>query len=1170
MTATLAAIHARGIIHRDIKPSNLFLPDGDVTRVKLIDFGTAREVIQAQPLTRQGEVIGTPFYMAPEQVRGHEIGPAADVWALGCVLYECLTGRPPFAAKQPLAAMFRVIVDDPTAVDAVRAGVPAALAALIGAMLMKEPRARPISGEGLASQLAALEIDGPGRARRSIPPPAAERGVPPTLPGMLGERRVRALLFGRLGHRTKDLGGLRKLATPHGAQIEEVADGSGSLLITHVGSESSSDQAYRGAFLALALRAAEPELALALATGRTDGDRIPIGAIVDQAVAILAIAAPGEIRLDRVTAGILEGRFEIDERAGRYLLVKRRNAEATRTLLGKASPWVGRRRELNGLLATFDECVDSSVARAVLVTANPGVGKSRLVSELLRALATRGDNVEILRGQGDTVSLGSPFVMIAPAIRRSAGVYDGEPLDVRRTKLRARLSWSVAHGELDRVSGFIGELVGVPFPDDGIESLRSARTDPMLMVDLMRGAFVDWLGAECALRPVLFVLEDLHWGDAPSVSFLDAALRALHGRPIMVLAVARPEIHVAFPRLWHSRELEELRLHALAPAACAEIVRSALGTDVPDDQVTALVSRSQGNAFYLEEIVRAAADGSVDGLPDSVIGMVQARLYGLDLEARRVLRAASVFGEVFWHGGVEALVGAFDGAFGIGEWLAELVRLEVINLHPESRHPGEQEYRFRHALLRDGAYEMLIEHDRAAGHLAAGTWLAAAGESDALVLAGHFDRGNDRARAIEWLTRAAAEALEASDLPAVIDRSERAVALGADKAVLGELRGLQAIATFWLGRYRDSVTHGNEAADLLPEGSDPWFRAIGSAMVSNSRLAEQHHFDRLLQRAERTPGSGAARLVCLSRGAYQLILGGRFDWADTILAHLDATVAASIGLNALNALTIAHINDAHAIRAGMGGNLRTMLDRSTAIADAFRRAGDVNNACVSYSTLAFLMARLGNLSEAEKMYDEMLREATQLGSRQSIVTARLGHGMVYSYQRGKGSEARALLQESAAIFLAAGHARFEGWALAFLADLEHRTGDLGSSLEHAAQAVERLAGTPGMQGWALALHGRALLAHGETEAALDRVALSVAIVERLGSLLWGDALPLLVRAEALHAGGDEVAARATIAAARDRIVRYAATLEDTPWSKTILELPDAARTLALAADWEAR
>ena len=100
-----------------------------------------------------------------------------------------------------------------------------------------------------------------------------------------------------------------------------------------------------------------------------------------------------------------------------------------------------------------------------------------------------------------------------------------------------------------RVAEFLGELAGIHFPGESSAALQAARQDARLMGDQMRAAWVDWLEAECAEKPVLLVLEDLHWSDASSVQLVDSALQRLRERPLMVLALARPEVSVRFPRL---------------------------------------------------------------------------------------------------------------------------------------------------------------------------------------------------------------------------------------------------------------------------------------------------------------------------------------------------------------------------------------------------------------------------------------------------------------------------------------------------------------------------------------------------------------------------------------------------------------------------------------------
>ncbi|MDQ3300017.1 MAG: AAA family ATPase [Myxococcota bacterium] len=981
---------------------------------------------------------------------------------------------------------------------------------------------------------------------------------------MQSERRVRALLVGRLCEPDIDLEALRGTADDHGSRIEPLAAGSGAFRIIQPAVGSPTDQAIKSTLLALALRREHPRVALSIATGLAgDGEITPLGGVVDHAVLTLLEAQAGEIWLDKPTTSLVEGLFELAVTGERCLLIRRLDDSTTRTLLGKPSPWVGRRRELDNLLATFDECVDSSVARAVLVTAAPGMGKSRLASEVLRALAARGDDVEILRGQAEAHGAGSPFVMIGPAIRRSAGIRDGESLDERRHKLRARLRRSVPEAALDHVTGFLGELVGVPFPDDHDSALRTSRSDPMLLGAQMRTAFRDWLAAECASRPMLIVLEDLHWGDQPSVSFLDAALRDLHDRPIMVLALARPEVHAVFPALWQGRLLDEVRLHALPPKACAMIVRDALGDDIPEADVASMVARSEGNPFYLEEVVRAVADGAVEQLPASVLGMVQARLLAVDPEARRVLRAASVFGEVFWLGGVQHVFGGADSAFGIEEWLGELVRLEIVHPQVESRLPGQREYRFRHALLREAAHEMLVEDDRASGHRAAGEWLVASGESDAVTLASHFQCGEDPERAVHWLVRAAEQALEASDLASALEYAEHAVAAGATGIALGELRGVQAVATFWLARYRDSARHGEEAIGLLDEGSTGWFRAIASAMVARARLGDHAQFDRLFERAEHAPGRGAAQLRCLCRGAFVLVFKGSLARAEPIVRRIEALVANGDP----DPLAVAQLFEIRSVHASSIGEFRQGYEEAIRAIEAYERAGDPNNACMAQISAAYNLLLLGDFEGGESLARASLAEGTRLGAAQAVILAKFG--LATRMVLAGINDDDVLATFTNVLALVRGHPRMEGWTLGVLAELELRIGHPARSAEHAALAIERLDQMAGLQPWAMACHARALLGLASVREALELARQAIASRKRTGVCIWGDELLALALAEALEAAGDPVAARNTIRDAREHLLRRAASLDGTRWRESFLALPDRARILALAAAWDA-
>ncbi len=534
------------------------------------------------------------------------------------------------------------------------------------------------------------------------------------------------------------------------------------------------------------------------------------------------------------------------ESADGPLLIDSRAVDTARLLLGKPTSCVGRDRELGLLAGIFEECVAEQSARAALVVAPAGAGKSRVRQELLGRMHGCAE-LEVWTGPCEAAAAGSPYAPLAHAIRHEARIQEGEPIRDRKRKLAHRICRHLAKEDHQRVTIFLGELIGVPFDESCFPELRAARENSMVMGDQMRRAWEDWAAAECAVHPVALILEDLHAGVLPTVRRVDATLRNLADRPFFVLALARPEIHDVFPRLWAERGVQITHLGALPKRACERMVTEALG-DVGAEKVDRLVARAQGNPFFLEELIRAAASGADQELPETVLGMVQARVERLDGELRRVLRAASVFGEVFWRGGVLALLDGGERASVIDEQLAALVEREVLVTRPGATFAGEVELAFRHALVRDTVYAMLTKDDLALGHRLAGQWLESEGDTRALVLAEHFEHGADPVKALARYRRAAEDALTASDLAAVLSSAQRAIACGATGAELGMLRALELEAHAWRGEWDIAATRGEEALRLLPAESPSACRSIGALVGVAGGLRQRERVPELIER----------------------------------------------------------------------------------------------------------------------------------------------------------------------------------------------------------------------------------------------------------------------------------------------------------------------------------
>jgi eukaryotic-like serine/threonine-protein kinase len=750
---TLGAAHARGIVHRDLKPSNLFLVGGRIDGVKVLDFGIAW-LADTTRMTETGIVLGTPGYMAPEQTRtGAEIDARADVFSLGCVLFECLTGRQTFTGDHVMMLLAKILFEEVPRVSDLAPEVPTALSALVHRMLKKDPAARPRDGLDVAEALSAR---GAAAFRAPLSAPLETAGEPTLGPD---ERRLLSIVIvGRPSAAsvatTQRLGvaatsstslAMRKSIEASFGRFELLVDG--SALVTLTGAGMATDLAARAARCALTLRAmASPdERPVALATGHAEATfKLPLGDVLERAACLLPGPMPSTsprvppsipasiaraVAIDELTAGLLDERFDVRRGArGPELHGELAPAVALAPAPGEA-PCVGRDRELATLRALFRECVEEPVARVAIVTAGVGMGKTRLARELLREMREGahggyGAPVTVWFARGEAPAAAIPFGLLGQLLRGAADIDARDPPSAWRAQIEARFGSRLSSVELrallDLLEGLTGPSIPVEaaIPGDAVisrDAASAARPDPALLGELLRRALGEIIAAECAARPLLIVLDDMHWGDLATARLLGAVLGERRALPWMVTALARPEIHATFPRLWVERDAQQIRLDKLTRRAGERLVRKALGEEVPAADVERIIAMADGNARHLMALVAAARGEGPSMIPEPLVAMTAARLEVLEAEARRVLRAASLFGEAFCRGGVEALTGGAQRGSPVGEWLSLLVEREILVRHPTSRFPGEEELAFRHPLLRAAAHAMLTDEDRALG-----------------------------------------------------------------------------------------------------------------------------------------------------------------------------------------------------------------------------------------------------------------------------------------------------------------------------------------------------------------------------------------------------------------------------------------------------------------------
>jgi hypothetical protein len=447
---------------------------------------------------------------------------------------------------------------------------------------------------------------------------------------------------------------------------------------------TAADQAALAAHCALSIKERWPESSVVLTTGLSLRDKsLPVGEVMDRAGDFLrrfetARSPSPQVMLDETTAGLLGPRFQLEKvQSGVFLLLSERlGVDGSRPLLGRPTPCVGREQELALMEVAFNACLEDSAARALLITAAPGTGKSRLRHEFLRRLERREQPMLVLLGRADPMSAGSAYGLVGQALRQLCNVVEGEPLEARREKLTRRVSRYLMPSEMRDTVAFLGELCGVPFSPEDIPRLRAAREDAREMSARVAAALVAFLRAELSQGPVLLVLEDLHWSDSSTVRLVEDVLSELAESPLLVLALARPEVKELFPGLW-ARHVQELVLRSLSQKASARLVHEVLGAEVSEAMVARLVEQSAGNALFLEELIRGVAEGQGAQTPGTVLAMLQSRLQRLEPLLRRVLLAGSIFGRTFWAlepsgqalEGIQSLQGA------VALWMEDFAQL---------------------------------------------------------------------------------------------------------------------------------------------------------------------------------------------------------------------------------------------------------------------------------------------------------------------------------------------------------------------------------------------------------------------------------------------------------------------------------------------------------------
>lgn len=509
------------------------------------------------------------------------------------------------------------------------------------------------------------------------------------------------------------------------------------------------------------------------------------------------------------------------------------------------SRFVGREHELAALYHPLAQ-VEAGRGQVVGLVGEPGMGKSRLVYEFRHSLA--GKRVTYLEGRCLSYGSAIPYLPILDVIRANCGILEADGPDTIVRKVRFGLQESGL--DPDDGAPYVLQLLGVKEGTEPLAGLSpeaiKARTLEMLRHWCLRGS---------QRRPMILAIEDLHWIDTTSEEYLASLVESLAGAPVLLLCTWRPGYRP--PWVDHSY-VTQLALRRLAPQDSLSVVQSILSSrQIPDRIVQVILERAEGNPFFLEELAKAVAEQgefhAESGLPDTVQGVLMARIDRLSEVPRRVLQTASVLGREF---SLRLLDAIWDAPSPLAPQLLELKRLEFLYEQTASEEPV---YVFKHALTQDVAYESLLLARRRALHAATGRALeklyAQRLEEVYDRLAHHYAKTDEATKAVEYLTRFAEKAARlyanadaARALEEALAHVERLPAEDQDRRIL-TIVPLLAHSLYFLGRFDDTLSlllkHQKRLERLRePALSGPyyfWLAHAYSYLSDNERAAENAH-----------------------------------------------------------------------------------------------------------------------------------------------------------------------------------------------------------------------------------------------------------------------------------------------------------------------------------------
>ncbi len=1031
----LVAAHSVSVVHRDVKPDNVFLcARADPDWVKVLDFGIAKRMAGAGPRvveTQLGDVLGTPRYMSPEQAAGLDVDARTDIYSFGTLLFELLTGAPPFDAAVYGQLAADVITRPPPPLSPTTRldePIPEVLRRLVMACLAKQPGERPQTMREVVAQLEALPVSGVAPTTAQGP----EALLSPSLLAHLAtlprsvvstERRLLTVAYAELSGQASltEVMGAPAAKAQTAAVAEAFAEavrhregqlerlpGVGFLVVFGLLNAHEDDprravetcldfariveQANRRLPRPLQLRSGLHGATVTSAYDESSlSDSLGVAEVAAVARRLLSTVPTGLVIASKALEALVRGAVQT---AARDVIVGGQKQEPVYELLGLAEreaqgrPLVGREVELS-LLGKLVEVVRARKVGGAVLVGGPGIGKSRLLAEGV-SLARRA-GVQVLSARSATsASYGVARQLVLSLL-------DGS--DAGNSPLAGLVALGATPHDVGRVERLFGlERSGdAPSPRD--DDAARDRAALLLVFD-----------AAAAHRPLLLAIDDLHLVDRESLELLEELQRRAARHPFGLLAAARPgDLSGLAPRL------RRVDVGPLDLATTSALVSRLLDGEPSEALLDFVGQRAEGNPFFVETLVNSLVELGVarrEGhqwvlgdtarapLPDALSLVVAARLSRLSAQARALLRVGAVIGRVF----PLSLAGeASPDRLDLPAAAAECVQRGAL-----ARGDGD-ELRFEQSLTHEALLQRLTPVDLTFlhGRIAEALERRPAAEQPLEVLARHFLEAGQPRKAIHALRRSGDRALERGAFAAAADAFTQCLGLMQREASqAGSMTEQAAVALLDVaGRAMGALVH--QAPDRALALFDGLTTSIPPSMGGLARVEVFRQRGLSLQRLSRLPEAttslreAQARLPAQGSETLQATL--KVDLAGVLEARGDLAAATAMLLDGLPLVSSPRLKDPNLpwqylnalgrlhLRAGKGPPAEEFFESARLRA---KLAGSGAGEAKAVTNLAVARAQRGDAAAALTLLAEAMALAEQAGDRVGVLRVRFNRARV--------------------------------------------------------------------------------------------------------------------------------------------------------------------------------